>query len=468
MHCLLPRGKGFAVLPLALAVFALVRFSVVLQHQTASRYQYDRIVPHSSSSSLLSSRETTTGSSNNNNKEWELTNRGSEPTSNDDDDNNKNSGAANSNGLNYDRKKDENETIESNDDEEEKEVLWEETLSPQVVWLASYPNSGTSYTMTLVERASDLSTASNYGSEVTYKREDSLPIYPHHPEGPFWDGMSGKLGSPRPLPTKFVLTKTHCGGRCIKCAAEEYVIPPNAIRRNFVDACERTTHRRNGESLESRIPATIVAGMVHLIRNPYHNTVARFHLERRNMVNKRAKLADQYPLDAIGFHNWCHFLDESYSSHDSVVFDEPTRAWMEHVPCYGEFYKWTQWHNLAIETATHHLGRSQAFRPVPTLTIYYEDYDNPLQFNQTFVKLMEFLQLPIAADKPLQQFRHLPTYEDHFTKAQRLAIQSLIRHVASPPLWNLIQHYFDTPETPEDSTSATSTTTTAADMTVRT
>lgn len=53
----------------------------------------------------------------------------------------------------------------------EPERLWERGLTPAVVWLASYPNSGTSFTMTLVERASDLSMASNYGVEVTYKRD---------------------------------------------------------------------------------------------------------------------------------------------------------------------------------------------------------------------------------------------------------------------------------------------------------
>jgi hypothetical protein len=30
---------------------------------------------------------------------------------------------------------------------------------PQIVWLASYPNSGTSYTMTMVQRATNLATA---------------------------------------------------------------------------------------------------------------------------------------------------------------------------------------------------------------------------------------------------------------------------------------------------------------------
>jgi hypothetical protein len=317
-------------------------------------------------------------------------------------------------------------------------------LVPKVVWLASYPNSGTSYTMTLVERASNLSTATNYGAEVTYKREDSLPIYPTHSYGPFWDGLSGKRGRPRLLPTTNVLTKTHCGGRCIKCDATEYVVP---VVDSFVEACQRTTHRYRGSTVESAIPTHLVHGMVHLLRNPYHNTVARFHLERRNMIAKKSKLETKYPHNATGFARWCHYLDTKYASSDATVFDAQTLALLQPVPCHAEFFKWTQWHNLALETARR-LGPattatfSSQTKPsagVPVHFILYEDYE--VRFNETLAHLMKFLQLPISATQ-FQSFRNLPTYDDHYTVSQRSAIQALIRHVASPELWPLIRHYF--------------------------
>eukprot|EP00751_Fragilariopsis_kerguelensis_P038818 CAMPEP_0171021160 /NCGR_PEP_ID=MMETSP0736-20130129/30439_1 /TAXON_ID=186038 /ORGANISM="Fragilariopsis kerguelensis, Strain L26-C5" /LENGTH=384 /DNA_ID=CAMNT_0011459287 /DNA_START=202 /DNA_END=1353 /DNA_ORIENTATION=+ len=98
---------------------------------------------------------------------------------------------------------------------------------PHIVWLASFPNSGTSYTMTMVARSSNKSYATNYGNEVTPPElPNSLSIYPRRPEGPFWPGLSGIMNTPRPLPDKYVITKTHCGSRCVNCGPDEYIETP--------------------------------------------------------------------------------------------------------------------------------------------------------------------------------------------------------------------------------------------------
>jgi hypothetical protein len=412
------RGKLFGCyLPLSLAALAWMRFAVLTPPQLQSS---KTIVSTADSSSALvnavvSSSSNDLKSSPTSLKSKQLSaSRDDSKTANDDDD-----------------------AAARTDDEDL--VL----LLPKVVWLASYPNSGTSYTMTLVERASNLSTATNYGAEVTYQREDSLAIYPSRSYGPFWEGLSGKRGRPRLLPTTNVLTKTHCGGRCIKCDANEYVVP---TVDSFVEACQRTTHRYRGSTMESSIPAHLVHGMVHLLRNPYHNTVARFHLERRNMIAKKAKLERKYPHNATGFARWCHYLDTKYASFDAKVFDVTTLALLQPVPCHAEFFKWTQWHNLALETArrlgptTRTSSRStKSAGGVPVHFILYEDYE--VRFNETLANLMTFLQLPISATQ-FQSFRNLPTYDDHYTLSQRSAIQALIQHVASPELWPLIRHYF--------------------------
>ena len=163
--------------------------------------------------------------------------------------------------------------------------------------------------MTMVERATNLSTASNYGAEVTFPGEDSLPIYENHPQGPFWDGLSGKIGTIRPLPDQYVLVKTHCGGRCIKCTASDYVTHVG----EFLQACQRTSGRSGEQRWEQTVPANAVQAVVHLIRNPWHNTVARFHLERRNMVEKLpGRAEDYYPVNATGFSEWCRHIDSTY------------------------------------------------------------------------------------------------------------------------------------------------------------
>jgi hypothetical protein len=105
--------------------------------------------------------------------------------------------------------------------------------SPEACWLMSFPNSGTSFTMSMVASASNKSFATNHADEVTASDQpDSLSIYPRGSEGPCWAGLSGKIASPRPLPEKFVLTKTHCGARCVRCGPDEHVETPEIFMRN--------------------------------------------------------------------------------------------------------------------------------------------------------------------------------------------------------------------------------------------
>jgi hypothetical protein len=416
-----PRGRLFALLTLGLVTLALLRFSVFVESPTKETNE--------SGSALKQS-----GGSANEKFVASFAKVDEEDSSSNDGDDDE----AEKKKKSKDRSSPTSLTSEK--------AVYEPDLSPKVIFLASYPNSGTSYTMTLVERASNLSTATNYGAEVTFEREDSLSIYPQHGQGPFWDGLSGKRGQPRSLPTTFVLTKTHCGGRCIKCEANEYVTTTEA----FVEACQRTTHRVDGKTVQDALPTNAVHGMVHLIRNPYHNAVARFHLERRNIIAKKPKLAKRYPSNARGFARYCRYLDETYSESDEKALPKSVRTLMESVPCYAEYFKWTQWHNLALETAQR-LGpnaakASSSSSSVPVHVVWYEDYDS--KFNATFVGLMDFLQLPIVATQ-LQTFRNLPTYDDHFTDDERRSIAALIRHVASKELWPLIQHYFTTEGTRE-------------------
>ena len=81
------------------------------------------------------------------------------------------------------------------------------TDRPKMVWLMSYPNSGTSYTMTFVSQASNRVTATNYGREVTNPPDTNVPLYPGQWDGPFY-----RPNPKRPLPDDYIMVKTHCGG----------------------------------------------------------------------------------------------------------------------------------------------------------------------------------------------------------------------------------------------------------------
>lgn len=304
---------------------------------------------------------------------------------------------------------------------------------PQIVWLASFPNSGTSYTMTLVERASNLSTATNYGLEVTAPGDTSLPLHQNHSEGPYWEGLSGKLGTIRQLPDTFVLTKTHCGSRCVHCGPDQYI----EDTLNFVAACVKTSAlSRSGRRLEFHYQPQRVARVVHLIRNPFHNIVARFHLERRHMVAKRPSVADRIPNNATGFIRWCRDLDDLYVDAEDKIFghDPAFLKLMRKVPCRGEFYKYAQWHERVLDM-TPLLGDGV----VPVLTVHYEDY--AYKFNQTLERLLNFVEQ--TAVGTLRPFRDLPTYEDHYSAAEQRSVKELLKVVSTPRVWALIQHYFE-------------------------
>ena len=192
---------------------------------------------------------------------------------------------------------------------------------PEVAWLLSFPNSGTSYTLALTESASNRSIASNYGVEFTNKYYPvPLPVDPQYPEGPFWEGPESDLkfgSSVVPLPENFILTKTHCGGRCIECNASSYL--PNAS--TFLDACKRTTFRQRDDSTQTArrqegvINEKRVMRAIHLIRNPLHNVVSRFHLQARNWKKRNQGPGGNdkliFPINATGFRQYCSHLDTS-------------------------------------------------------------------------------------------------------------------------------------------------------------
>ena len=326
--------------------------------------------------------------------------------------------------------------------DEQEDTHHDSTRPYPIAWLLSYPNSGTSYTMTLVERASNLSTASNYGTEVTHPKGTSLAL-PEYPSdrGPYWEGLDGAARmnrTVRELPdpySAFVLTKTHCGSRCIYCGPSDYLTDASG----FLQDCLRTSRLDHGHRRESHMRQQSVARLVHLIRNPLHNVVARYHLDRRHFVLKNKHMAESFPNNAIGFQKWCGELDQEYRKDDLKTFkrDKQLLELFQSVPCHGEFFKYTQWHNLVLDMQPllHH---------PPLLTVFYEDYQ--YQFTHNVVSLMQFVQQPYNASR-LREFRALPTYQDYYTSEQIEAVWKLIQYVARPDIRDMMRRYFESDET---------------------
>ena len=318
---------------------------------------------------------------------------------------------------------------------------------PRICWLMSFPNSGTSYTMTMVARASNTSIASNYGDEVTPRDQiETLSIYPRRPEGPYWTGLtkSELVSHPRELPKDYVLTKTHCSSRCINCGPDDYIETASFFLKRCASGSARVAPNRRRIDVE--YPPERVHKAIHLIRNPFHNIIARFHLDRRHYVrSNKTEWIEKHSNDAEGLQTWCKGLDEEYATQDQKYFSASAEVTADDgtkeniiidAPCHGEFFKYTQWHNLVHESLD---IIKQQHHDVPTLTVHYEDYTT--NFNETAKEMLQFLNLELVGE--LRPFEPRSDYGSYFTEKQQDQVRRLIQHVASDRTWNQLKRYFD-------------------------
>eukprot|EP00538_Stauroneis_constricta_P006599 CAMPEP_0119572008 /NCGR_PEP_ID=MMETSP1352-20130426/44404_1 /TAXON_ID=265584 /ORGANISM="Stauroneis constricta, Strain CCMP1120" /LENGTH=431 /DNA_ID=CAMNT_0007621691 /DNA_START=91 /DNA_END=1386 /DNA_ORIENTATION=- len=324
---------------------------------------------------------------------------------------------------------------------------------PKIAWLMSFPNSGTSFTMILTARLTERAIASNYGEEVTTREMgDTLSIYPRRPEGPFWSGMSGLLTTPRPLPDTYVLTKTHCGSRCMDCPPREYVETAESFLRRCASGYRRKMFggdKQNWRRIDVEYPSERVHKAIHLIRNPMHNAIARFHLDYRNRQKSHSAdiraFTKKYKQDKRGFRAWCRDLDGRYASENERYFSssrsssqsQSAVSWdvMKDVPCHTEFFKWTQWHNLAHES----IGLiEKEHHEVPVLTVYYEDYVS--RYNETVDSIVDFLEQEKVGT--LRDFQVRSNYDGYYDSEHVGQIRAMVEAISNDSTWEKVKHYF--------------------------
>mmetsp|Transcript_5938 Transcript_5938/g.14750 ORF Transcript_5938/g.14750 Transcript_5938/m.14750 type:complete len:322 (+) Transcript_5938:420-1385(+) len=317
-------------------------------------------------------------------------------------------------------------------------------MNPRIAWLASFPNSGTSFTMTMVARATNTTFATNYGIEANYgsRATPSLPIYPRHPEGPYMPDPETSFHH-RSLPYgKHVITKTHCGSRCSDCGPDEYIETPEEFLRRCTLGHARLTPAKVRRKYDVEYPSERVHKAIHLIRNPMHNLIARYHLEHRHKGYKNDQdWQESHSNDSEGLHKWCEQVAEKYKVQDVEFFGSANK--IPKAPCHGEFYKWTQWHNLAHETIAMMRGEAADFpefpvRDVPVLKVFYEDYNTA--FNQTAEGILDFLELEQVA--PFREFASRKDYGGYFSKDELKDIRDLVQSVATEQTWSDVKHYF--------------------------
>jgi len=284
----------------------------------------------------------------------------------------------------------------------------------KIAWLMSYPNSGTSYTLELIRILSRTYIASNYARET--KKIYRVPVFNNTPS-PFWVHHNISNAT---YPKHYVLTKTHCGVESMKRWPLSYLESTYSFRNK----CLTAKHRQGKWIYNHRF----VSKAIHLIRNPFDNIVARFHLDRESEVNHD----DVYPKTKEGFRSYCAMLDAQHAlEENSIPFLKDALALLQNVPCRSDFVRYIEWHNMAFIT-TQDLE-------LDTYILYYDWYE--MRFNETVSELLQFLHLERRGK--IRQFIPGKVYQDYFyTKEERKAVRVAFRRLATKTTWKHIERYF--------------------------
>lgn len=260
----------------------------------------------------------------------------------------------------------------------------------------------------------------------------SIPVFEESPGGPFWSDPLNKLYV-RP-DRGYLLTKTHCGGRCDLCPPEDYIEDLRIFSNRCVEGYHIVNDTAGGDKIEifDNYSKDLVARAVHLIRDPFDNIVSRFHLTYKHFVrNNETEMIAAYPRSREGFRSYCKDLgDRFYEEEKAAKEYSGLLDNLKDIPCHADFFMYIQWHNLAFIT-TWDLG-------IPTLTIHYENYTH--NFNRTKDTLLEFLGLESIHEPPL--FETGKTYRDYFTDDEVRAVANMFTQLAHSKTLTHTMHYF--------------------------
>lgn len=343
---------------------------------------------------------------------------------------------------------------------------------PQIAWLLSFPNSGTTYTLKYVQSATHTTTATNYGATEQVGYATSIAVDPATPSGPYFRYPE------RPRPIYSILTKTHC---------EANAVPALTTRKNgtaaFVKACCSGTRNIDGRAFPTTYPLAAVTHTVHLIRNPFDNAVARMRYKVKHWAKQNATadsdgaesetdarvLARRCATTPAGFRHWCRYMDEKEKRGLRKYFADD--FWEEHLadlPCALEYYRYAQWHNLAgaavaavaaASTTTTSTAASTASSTdaaaTTSMVLYYENYTT--NHAETTARLLRFLRLDgdrherstggagatTAAAATALAFEAGHSYPDFMDAEHVDRVRRLARAVATDATWALLRHYFE-------------------------
>lgn len=196
-------------------------------------------------------------------------------------------------------------------------------------------------------------------------------------------------------------------------------------------AVKRCEGGNGDEIVEVAYDTSTAHKAVHLIRDPFDNIVARFHLQKRRKLKLNA-FEGNFTSSKEGLRAFCRYMNDKHKSDVEELWLDNEISMLRDVPCRDDFFQYVVWHNLAF------LATEESLH-LPTLVLYYEDYTN--KFNDTVARIFDFLELKQQAEP--YPFHEGHAYKDYFTLEERKAVKEAMEIIAINQTWQSIQHYFD-------------------------
>lgn len=309
----------------------------------------------------------------------------------------------------------------------------------QAAWVMSFPNSGTSFTLELIQQGSQRAIATNYGFEENARKGlPTMPVFGHYPNGPFVLADGPML----PLPSKYIATKTHCGGYCMYCDSQVFLQNHEDFREScaigsniHVNQSPDVESNQRQQIVDTLYSDEIVRKAIHLVRDPLDNIVSRYHhIRNNNRANDKGWL-EQHPDSRDGFLAFCEDIDRQYfpSAQEIQRHQLPAdlMAELALIPCRTELLRYTMWHNAALWV--------QSEARIPTLLVYYEDYED--QLDSVSSQILSFLELEEERASRRPRFQAGKHYHHFFSQEERSAAVGFVKQLASPSAWKILERY---------------------------
>lgn len=304
----------------------------------------------------------------------------------------------------------------------------------KLAMLLSFPNSGTSFTLSTVRRASQ----HHVGSTACLEKRKThyfTPVFSSIPQhGPHFTPISSSAKRRLSRPKEYILTKTHCDGydNSPTPTPWKYIISQDKFKEGCRKVCSPLPSYIQPDH-ESKwdfflFDEALIGSFVHLFRDPFDNIISRWHNHMKAAKWKYPDEVGKWNTTASGFQAFCRERDEYHRKHEAPYLPQALVNASEGVPCKTDFVRYIQWHNHAF-TMTENLNK-------PVHILHYVDYRD--DYNVTILKLLSFLELPFAADGDDFQWRD---YADYFTPEQRNATKYFIKKFAYPEFLHELGRY---------------------------